>query len=324
MAHKPRVAVRDPFPGLSGARLARRRLLALAGHLIDDLIVVTTSERELQVAAARARRHGIDVLVHAPGLDSVAAARLAAAAGAAGTVLPAGDVAGVAAALDHGRVMVEATGPELAAVAHLDLRAELIWRPCAPRLPRHGPSAVAAVAGRPALVELAPAGWAVTPCASAWHLHAAGAAGIVAQPPRSPDAAAIWLDALLDGDRAGAIRRALAGRCSPDAATCVASLADGGPELDAACRSFERGDGRPLARLLDAWSRAADEVARLEDRRLARALAPSASVLYAIGQAGRFALEGDHRAAWDVYHAGIDEHEELGGAASRLLACVTA
>ena len=119
------------------------------------------------------------------------------------------------------------------------------------------------------------------------------------------------------------IRRALAGRCSADAATCVASLADGGAELDAACRSFERGDGRPLARLLDAWSRAADEVARLEDRRLARALAPSASVLYAIGQAGRFALEGDHRAAWDVYHAGIGEDNELGGAAGRLLACVT-
>ena len=47
-------------------------------------------------------------------------------------------------------------------------------------------------------------------------------------------------------------------------------------------------------------------------------------MLYAIGQAGRFALQGDHRAAWDVYHSGIDEHDELGSAASRLLACVTA
>jgi hypothetical protein len=324
MAHKPRIAVRDPFPGQVGARLARRRLLALAGHLIDDLIVVTTSEREVAVAAARGRRHGIDVLVHAPGLESVAAARLAERAGAAGVVLPAGDIVGVGAALDHGRVMVEATGPELAGVAHLDPRAEMIWRPCAVRLPHYAPSAVAAVAGRPALVELAPAGWSITPCASAWHLHAAGAAGIVAQPPCSPDAAAIWLDALLGGDREGAIRRALAGRCSADAATCVASLADGGPQLDAACQSFERGDGMPLAALLDAWSRAADEVARLEDRRLARALAPSASVLHAIGRAGRYALEGDHRAAWDVYHAGIDEHEELAGAAGRLLACVTA
>lgn len=69
---------------------------------------------------------------------------------------------------------------------------------------------------------------------------------------------------------------------------------------------------------------AADEIARLDDRRLARALAPSASVLYAIGQAGRLALEGDHRAAWDTYRAGIDAHRELGGAAGRLLACVTA
>jgi hypothetical protein len=229
----------------------------------------------------------------------------------------------VAAALEHGRVMVEATGPELAGVRHLDPRAELIWRPCAPRVPRHAPSAVAAVAGRPALVELAPAGWSLTPDASAWHLHAAGAAGVVAQPSRSPDAAAIWLDALLEGDRAGAIRRALAGRCSTDAADCVASLADGGAELDAACVSFERGDGQPLALLLDAWSRAADEVARLEDRRLARALAPAACILYAIGRAGRYALEGDYGAAWDVYHAGL-EHEDLGDAAGRLLACVTA
>ncbi len=323
MAHKPRIAVRDPFPGQSGARLARRRLLALSGHLIDDLIIVATSAREIRVAAARGRRHDVTVLVHAPGVAAVDAARLAAAAGAAGVILPAADVAGVAAALEHGRVMVEATGPELAGVAHLDLRAELIWRPCAPRLPRHAPAAVAGVAGRPALVELAPAGWSIAPGASAWQLHAAGAAGVVAQPPRSPDAAAIWLDALLVGDRAGAIRRALNGRCSPSAATCVASLADGGAELDAACRSYERGDCTPLALLLDAWSRAADEVARLEDRRLARALAPAACILYAIGRAGRYALEGDHRAAWDVYHAGL-EHEDLGGAASRLLSCVTA
>ena len=323
MGHKPRVAVRDPFPGLTGARLARRRLLALAGHLIDDLIVVATSEREMRVAAARGRRHDVAVIVHAPGLPGVDAARLAAGAGAAGVVLPAGDAAGVTAALEFGRVMVEATGPELAGVAHLDPRAELIWRPCAPRLPRHAPSAVAGVAGRPALVELAPAGWSIAPGASAWQLHAAGAAGVVAQPPRSPDAAAIWLDALLEGDRTGAILRALAGRCSTDAATCVASLADGGAELDAACRSFERGDGTPLAQLLEAWSRAADEVARLEDRRLARALAPAACILYAIGRAGRYALEGDHGAAWDVYHAGL-EHEELGSAASRLLTCVMA
>lgn len=323
MAHKPRICVRDPFPGQSGARLARRRLLGLAGHLIDDLIVVTTNERDIQVAAARGDRHDVALLVHAPGLAGGHAAQLAAAAGAAGVVLPARDVAGITGALDHGRVMVEATGPELAAVARLDPRAELIWRPCAPRLPRQAPSAVAAVAGRPALVELAPAGWSIAPVASAWQLHAAGASGVVAQPPRIPDAAAIWLDALLEGDRAGAILRALAGRCSADAAGCVASLADGGAELDAACRSFERGDGKPLAFLLDAWSRAADEVARLDDRRLARALAPAACVLYALGQAGRYALEGDLGAAWDTYHSGIGEHEELRGPASRLLACVT-
>jgi hypothetical protein len=323
MVHKPRIVIRDPFPGQAGARLARRRLLGLAGHLIDDLIVLTTNERDMQVAAARGARHDVAVLVHAPGVAGVDAARVAAAAGAAGVILSARDKAGVAAALDHGRVMVEATGPELAAVAHLDPRAELIWRSCAPRLPRHAPSAVAAVAGRPALVELAPADWSIAPFASAWRLHAAGASGVVAQPPRIPDAAAIWLDALLDGDREGAILRALAGRCSVEAASCVASLAEGGAELDAACGSFERGDGKPLAFLLDAWSRAADEVARLEDRRLARALAPVASLLYAIGQAGRFALEGDHRAAWDVYHSAIGDHEEFGGPTSRLLTCVT-
>src|SRR6186997_998147 len=44
MGHKPQIAVRDPFPGLPGARLARRRLLLLSGHLIDDLIVVATDE----------------------------------------------------------------------------------------------------------------------------------------------------------------------------------------------------------------------------------------------------------------------------------------
>ena len=68
MGHKPHVAVRDPFPGLPGARLARRRLLHLAGHLIDDLIVVSTDEREIAVAAERGRRHGVAVLVHAPTL----------------------------------------------------------------------------------------------------------------------------------------------------------------------------------------------------------------------------------------------------------------
>jgi hypothetical protein len=322
MGHKPQIAVRDPFPGLPGARLARRRLLLLSGHLIDDLIVVATDEREIAVAAERGRRHDVAILVHAPTLGADAAP-LAAAAGAAGVVLPAIDIAGVNAAVAHGRVLVEATGPDLAAVAHLDPRAELIWRPCAPRLPRQAPVAVAALAGRPALVELAPPGWSVAPVASAWELHAVGAAGVVAQPPRFPDAAAIWLDALLDGDRLGAIQRALAGRCAPDAMGCVSALVEGGAELDAACRSFERGDARPLARLLDAWSRAADEVARLEDRRLAHALAPAASVLYAIGQAGRHALEGDHTAAWDAYHARLRDDEELGGAARRLLACLT-
>ena len=322
MGHKPQIAVRDPFPGLPGARLARRRLLLLSGHLIDDLIVVATDEREIAVAAERGRRHDVAILVHAPTLGADAAP-LAAAAGAAGVVLPAIDIAGVNAAVAHGRVLVEATGPDLAAVAHLDPRAELIWRPCAPRLPRQAPVAVAALAGRPALVELAPPGWSVAPVASAWELHAVGAAGVVAQPPRFPDAAAIWLDALLEGDRLGAIQRALAGRCAPAAVACVASLVEGGAELDAACRSFERGDGRPLARLLDAWSRAADEVARLEDRRLAHALAPAASVLHAIGEAGRHALEGDHLAAWDAYHARLQDDEELGGAASRLLACLT-
>ncbi|MEA2246842.1 MAG: hypothetical protein QOH46_1371, partial [Solirubrobacteraceae bacterium] len=68
MAHKPRIAVRDPFPGQAGARLARRRLLGLAGHLIDDLIVVTTNERDIQVAAVRGDRHDVALLVHAPGL----------------------------------------------------------------------------------------------------------------------------------------------------------------------------------------------------------------------------------------------------------------
>ena len=238
-------------------------------------------------------------------------------------VLPAGDAAGVAAALEHGRVMVEATGPELAGVAHLDPRAELIWRPCAPRLPRHAPAAVAGVAGRPALVELAPAGWSIAPGASAWQLHAAGAAGVVAQPPRSPDAAAIWLDALLEGDRAGAILRALDGRCSADAATCVASLAEGGTELDAACRSFERGDGKPLAQLLEAWSRAADEVARLEDRRLARALAPR--------PASCTRSDGPGASPWRATTARRGtcttrawSTEDLGDAASRLLTCVMA
>ena len=322
MGHKPHIAVRDPFPGLPGARLARRRLLLLAGPLIDDLIVVATDEREIAVAAERGRRHGVEILVHAPTLGAEAAP-LAAAAGAAGVVLPAVHVSAVNAAVGHGRVLVEATGPELAAVAHLDPRAELIWRPCAARLPRHAPLAVAGIAGRPALVELAPPGWSVAPVASAWELHAVGAAGVVAQPPRFPDAAAIWLDALLEGDRFGAIQRALAGRCAPDAVPCVASLVEGGAELDAACRAFERGDGRPLARLLDAWSRAADEVARLEDRRLAHALAPAASVLHALGEAGRRALEGDHTAAWDAYHARLRDDDELGGAAGRLLACLT-
>ncbi len=223
MGHKPRVAVRDPFPGLSGARLARRRLLALAGHLIDDLIVVTTSEREIAIAAARARRHDIEVLVHAPGLPGVAAARLAAIAGAAGVVLPAGDVVGVPAALDHGRVMVEATGPELAAVAHLDPRAERSAPVRAASAPARalrrrrrrrpagpGRAGTRGLVGHSLRQRLAPA-------RRRRRRHRRAAAALA-------DAAAIWLDALLDGDRAGAIRRALAGRCSADAATvrCIA------------------------------------------------------------------------------------------------------
>src|SRR3982751_4393768 len=73
MGHKPQIAVRDPFPGLPGARLARRRLLLLAGPLIDDLIVVATDEREIAVAAERGRRHGVAILVHAPTLGDRAA-----------------------------------------------------------------------------------------------------------------------------------------------------------------------------------------------------------------------------------------------------------
>jgi hypothetical protein len=48
-------------------------------------------------------------------------------------------------------------------------------------------------------------------------------------------------------------------------------------------------------------------------------------VLHAIGEAGRCALEGDLTAAWDTYHARLrDDDDELGGAAGRLLACLTA
>src|SRR4051794_41499639 len=122
MGHKPHVAVRDPFPGLPGARLARRRLLQLAGHLIDDLIVVSTDEREIAVAAERGRRSGVAVLVHAPTLGH-AAAPLAAAAGAAGVVLPAGGVGAGAPPLPPGRALGGAARPGLAPGAHPPPRA---------------------------------------------------------------------------------------------------------------------------------------------------------------------------------------------------------
>ena len=106
-------------------------------------------------------------------------------------------------------------------------------------------------------------------------------------------------------DRAGAIRRALAGRCSADAATCVASLADGGAELDAACRSFERGDGtaaRAPARRLEPGRRRG----RPPRGPPARPGARPGCVRALRDRPGRaLALEGDHRAAWDVYHAGL-------------------
>ena len=319
MGHKPRVAVRDPFPGLSGARLARRRLLALAGHLIDDLIVVATERAGDRVAAARGRRH--DVAVSSMRRDSPAST-------------PRGwprcgrrrrGAAGRRRRRCHGRPRVRSRdgrgdrSRSWPAVAHLDPRAELIWRPCAPRLPRHAPSAVAGVAGRPALVELAPAGWSIAPGASAWQLHAAGAAGVVAQPPRSPDAAAIWLDALLEGDRAGAILRALAGRCSTDAR-----------DLRRLARRRRRRAGRRLPLVRARRRQAARAPARGVEPGRRRGRAPRGPPPRPGARPGRvralrhrpgrpLALEGDHGAAWDVYHAGLGEDDELGGAAGRLL-----
>jgi hypothetical protein len=343
MTDKPLVIATDPFAGRPFARLARRRLLQAAGGTIDALIVAPSpATRDRRAAVARCRRSDVLPLlaIHPMTVpDAGRLARRAAADGFAGVVIAtaanaAAAAAMAAAALPHLRVLLDVADADIGAVGdRVPPSVDVVWRPRSALVPAATVAAVAAMIGRAPIIELPaepdPGRPALEPALRLRPAIAAGAAGVLLHPPALPEAASIWLAVATSPDP-DALTATLARRLGPAVAARLVSLAFavarcGTPaDLLLARRAYDRGDDAPLRRTLGAWLDAGDVVARLGDRRLAREIAPLASLLHALGEAGLHALDGDPAAAWEIYTARVDGRDAvLGPAAASLLDSLT-
>jgi hypothetical protein len=339
MVDKPLVAAYDPFPSRPFHRLDRRRLLAEVAGSLDVLVVVDSgNERDLQTAAERCRREGIEAILAGrpttPDASDAFAhrARVLGFGGVLAASVACADAARAIAAraVVHGRVILQIDERDLGLVGvGLEPSVDVVWRPRAAAVPEGAIAGIAAMLGRRPIIELAPGDDpgrpALEPPGRAPILGAAGAGGVLLHPPSRPETAAIWLELAASADP-DALERLLGDRYGAADARRLQALSGavarcGIPrELVDARRALLAGDRGPLRAVLREWVGLGDAVARLADRRLAGEIAPLAGQLHALGSAGLLALDGDREAARDVYEARLAGADSaLGPAAAALL-----
>jgi hypothetical protein len=126
----------------------------------------------------------------------------------------------------------------------------------------------------------------------------------ILHPPALPHLAAILVEGVARGDSDAALRDRFGEMLAAGLADVLDAILDAGVPatlIEARSQLRTSGDTASLERLLGRWSEAGNAVARLDDRRLAREIAPVAAALHAIGEAGVHALRGDACTAWDVW-----------------------
>ncbi len=126
----------------------------------------------------------------------------------------------------------------------------------------------------------------------------------ILHPPALPHLAAIWVEATIRGNAAAILRERFGELLAAGIADVLGAIGGGGvpSTLGEAQRILSSsGDATGLQSLLARWSGAGDAVARLDDRKLAREIAPVAAALHAVGEAGEHALRGDASTAWDIW-----------------------